>query len=334
MQRLLDKANNHMEKFPDVPGQPIFWKIYKWCIWETIEKCTRKCKKDEKFSDCIAYSKCKGRAHNASGWYPIDDFITKIATMDTDTWDTQWLNKKPTGTIFVYGDYWDKDVHLIPRKELDGEIWHVGGIDFGVSSGHDMVFQGYQVIVNDFRREVEEADPEQEVIRAKLSFYLDYEYRNTGRLTLEHLVDKIKEWKYWSEGIPIFADPSAAQERIELENLGIKNEPAINAGESGRSLVRSHLQLFNGEAFFHIFDDYLDCEDPNIIDTVGEFTRYRYSRTKEGLPNTKDPVKAYDHGMDVVRYVIQSSIPYFREVFQVLWEEVDEGEGFQFGWSR
>ena len=329
-------AADHLAKFPNTGTMP-FWKTYKWCIWETVEQCTRKCKKDVKYGDCPAYTKCEGRAKKGAGWYPIDDFITKIVMMDTDTWNTEWLNKKPTGTVFVYGDYWDKDFHIIPRRDLSGEMWYVGGLDFGVSSGHHAVFQGYNVVVNDFRKEVEEADPRKEFIKAKLKFFLDYEYRNSGKLTIEALARKIKGWGHWSEGIPIFADPSAAQEKIDLDNLyGVKTKNAVNAVESGISIVRSYLEKMRVggedcfEANFYIFDDYLDCTDINIVATTSEFERYRYSRLKDGMPNMKEPVKAYDHGMDVVRYVIQSSVPYFRELFTIMWEDVDSTGGFEF----
>src|SRR4030042_1937957 len=46
MQRLLDKATTDKRTTGG-------FKIYKWCIWEVLEKCNRKCKKDPVFGDCI-----------------------------------------------------------------------------------------------------------------------------------------------------------------------------------------------------------------------------------------------------------------------------------------
>ena len=62
-----------------------------------------------------------------------------------------------------------------------------------------------------------------------------------------------------------------------------------------------------------------------MMGSVGEFEAYKYTRTKDGKPNKKEPQKMYDHGMDVDRYVISSSIPYFKEQFMPLYEEI-EGE--------
>jgi len=333
MQRLLNKADDHNKKFP-FKILPHFWKVHKWCIWETVERCTRQCKGDKKYGDCPAYHLCKGRARQVpGGWYPILDFIAKVATMDAETFKTEWLNQKPGGSVFVYGDYWSRDHHIIGRLEdLEEDIYYVGGIDFGTSPGHDWVFQGYKVDVAAFRKEVEESEPG-DIINAKMTFYLDYEYRNSGKKTLESHANMIKAWEHFSEDLPIFADPSAAQERVELEGLGVFTTEAINDVKSGISLVKSHLYIVDGVSHFYIFDDYFHCEDIELLDTALEFERYRFQRTPDGKPNPDKPLKVYDHGMDVSRYVIQSSIPYFQDLFTVLIEEIEQ-DGFFFSNSR
>jgi len=339
MQRLLNKADDHNKQFPypknttPTKGYPQLWKVHKWCIWETVEKCTRKCKKDEKYGDCPAYHLCKGRARQVpSGWYPILDFIAKVATMDPETFKTEWLNEKPGGSVFVYGDYWNRGHHVIPRRDLDEGIYYVGGIDFGTSPGHDWVFQGYKVEVAQFMQEVEESDPG-DVINAKMDFYLDYEYRNSGKKTLESHAAKIKEWGHFSPDIPIFADPSAAQERVELDGYGVPTIEAINDVKSGISLLRAHLNIVDGRSHYYVFDDYFHCDDIELLDTTLEFERYRYQRAKDGKPNPDQPLKVYDHGMDVARYVVQSSIPHFQEMFTVLYEDIEQ-DGFFFNTDR
>ncbi len=335
MQRLLNKSDDHNRDFPP-KITPYLWKIYKWCIWETVEKCTRQCKDDSKYGSCPAYSKCKGKAHKVKGgWYPIKGFISKVSTMDTDTWNTEWLNKKPTGSVFVYGDYWDKDFHIIERENnkialLEKEIYYVGGIDFGTSPGHDWVFKGYILDVEKFKLEVEQQDDSEKPIISKIKFYLDYEYRRSGKDTLEKHVKGVKVWEHYFNGIPIFADPAAARDRIELEALGVPTIEAVNAIGSGISLVKSHLQNISGEAYYYILDGYYDNDNPTLLSTDLEFDRYRYPKTKDGHVDKKIPFDKWNHGMDVDRYVIQSAIPYFREAFTIYWEEIVDG-GFLFG---
>ena len=64
-----------------------------------------------------------------------------------------------------------------------------------------------------------------------------------------------------------------------------------------------------------------------MIGTDREFEIYKYARFKDGKVNKQEPVKMNDHGMDVDRYVISSSIPYIKEIFTPVFEDID-GEGY------
>ena len=322
MQRLLDLAKKDTR---DRGG----FKVYQWCLWEILQKCNRKCKKDPYYGNCPVYEICEGRAHLCEGFYTIDDFIDKATLLDRDTFDAEWLNKRPSRQIFVYGDYWNEKIHVIKPKELIGDIEYVAGIDFGSSPGHDFVYKVYAADCTAFKREVEELEFEDETIRAKITFYLVYEYRSGKNTTEEHAI-KIKESPRWKPDLPIFADPSAKQQRIDLEDLyGIATMEAINAVETGIYNVRGHLQIIGGQAHYYIFEDYLDCSDTDLVGTAGEFDLYKFRRFRDGKINRKEPEPINDHGMDVDRYVISSSIPYFREKFQPVFETVDE-EGYWF----
>lgn len=316
MQKLLDLAESQKGD-----GRKSF-KIYNWCIWEALEKCNRDCKNDPKFGRCPIIEVCAGKAKGCNGFYRIDDFIDKTILLDKDVLEAQWLNKRPSRQIYVYGDYWDRSIHFIPRKELRGEIHTIGSIDFGSSPGHPFVFQIYKCDCTDFKKAVERTEPD-EVIREKVKYYLSYEYRS-GRDTLEGHADRIKSARGYEVNMPIFADPSASQEKIDLDEIyGISTYDADNAVEAGIEKVRSHLQLYRGQASYYIFDDYLDCNENELIGTDVEFDRYKYKRTKEGQINKKEPLKADDHGMDCNRYAISSSMVYFREMFTPTYESMD-----------
>lgn len=308
MQRLLDLAESQSKKSKH------FFKIYSWCIWEVLEKCTHDCKNDIKYGLCPIIEICAGKAKKCAGFYKIDDFIDKAVLLDKDILEAQWFNKRPSRQIYVYGDYWDRSIHFIPRKELTGEVHKVGALDFGSSPGHPFVFKIYLCDCTNFKKAVERSDAD-EIIREKVKYYLSYEYRS-GKATMEEHANRIKEATGYYKGMPIWADPSASQERIDLQDLyGIETFEADNAVETGIEKVRSHLQLHRGEANYYIFDDYLDCNELELVGTDVEFERYKYKRTKEGQINKKEPMKIDDHGMDCDRYAISSSMLYFREMF-------------------
>ena len=140
MQRMLDEA--------DKRG----FKVYQWCIFETLEKCTRECKGDDTYGDCPAYSYkdsmaneqmlCGGKAHHVpGGFYKIRDFIKKVQNLDRDTFESQWLNLKPDTGGLVYGKYYadsapwlvdtDEEEEILKRAQDHGHWQRVVGIDYG-----------------------------------------------------------------------------------------------------------------------------------------------------------------------------------------------------------
>ncbi len=326
MQRLLEKATKEKRK---VGG----YKIYKWCIWEVLEKCDRKCEKDEYYGTCGALEVCKGRAKNCEGYFKIDDFIDKVTMLDKDTWEAQWECKRPSRELFVYGKYWNKDKHILRRpqkteektdKHFVEDPYYIGAIDFGSSPGHPFVYKEYLLDVEKFKKEVEESEYD-EMIRSKITFYVSYEYRSGGD-TMEAHAEKIKASPNYSPYMPIFADPSAKQSRIDLEELyGVMTLEADNAVIDGIDKVRAHLQFAGNRAHFYMLDDYLDCDEVELVGSDVEFAQYKFKRTQDGKVNQKEPMKMDDHGMDCDRYAISSAIPYLREEFQPLWEESTGG---------
>uniref|UniRef100_A0A6M3JME2 Putative terminase n=1 Tax=viral metagenome TaxID=1070528 RepID=A0A6M3JME2_9ZZZZ len=326
MQRLLDLAAADKRK---VGG----FKIYNWCIWEVLEKCRRSCKGDKKYGDCVIWEVCSGKAKrcNDNGFYKIDDFIDKVMLLDKDTLDSQWFNKRPSKQSFVYGDYFFREKHLIPRIDFDMASPHiivVGGIDFGSSPGHPFVYKEFICDCSDFRREIEGIQFSDQEIKSKIKFYLNYEYRS-GSDTLEAHANRIKNSPHWQPEMPIFADPSAKQERVDLESIyGINTIEANNAVSAGIDNVRGHLQFRGGTAHYYIFEDYLDVTETGMVGTDAEFELYKFRRTKDGKINPREPEKMNDHGMDIDRYVISTSTIYLREVFMPLFETIDDEEWF------
>lgn len=257
--------------------------------------------------------------------------------LDKDTADAEWFNLKPSRQVLVYGDYWREELHEIEEFNWRGTnrvVELVGGIDFGSSPGHPFVYCLYAADCTDFKAEIEELEYEEDLVRQKITFYLLYEYRS-GKDTLEAHADKIKESPLWHAGIPIFADPSAKQERIDLEEThGIVTLEANNAVESGINFLRAHLQPVRKDgkqaAHYYVVSGYFDCNEQDLVGTANEFNMYKYRRLKDGKVNRKDPEPINDHGLDVARYVVATSTAYFKKAFMPDFEEVEQG-GYWFG---
>ncbi|MCK4998839.1 MAG: hypothetical protein KAS23_04860, partial [Anaerohalosphaera sp.] len=64
--------------------------IFKWCMWEVIEKCT-----DRSCSRCPILSDCRGRAKDAAGYLRIDDCITQMRRSSRAAFESEMLCKKP-----------------------------------------------------------------------------------------------------------------------------------------------------------------------------------------------------------------------------------------------
>lgn len=72
---------NRIIKESERLGQPIF----KWNIWEIIEKCEKDCKK------CKLEEYCQGKAKRGGGYYKVDDAITQFERAGIRSFDMEML---------------------------------------------------------------------------------------------------------------------------------------------------------------------------------------------------------------------------------------------------
>jgi hypothetical protein len=101
-------------------GTPIF----KWCVWEVIEKCTaRNC------SACPLWTDCSGKAKHAVGYLKIDDCITQMRRASRAGWEAEMLCKRPSleNTVF---DEFDPAAHVKPI-DYDPNLALYRSLDFG-----------------------------------------------------------------------------------------------------------------------------------------------------------------------------------------------------------
>ncbi len=101
-------------------GTPIF----KWCVWEVIEKCIgRSC------SQCPLWTDCAGKARNACGYLKIDDCITQMRRASRAGWEAEMLCRRPSLENVVF-DQFDPTVHVKPI-DYDANLPLYRSLDFG-----------------------------------------------------------------------------------------------------------------------------------------------------------------------------------------------------------
>jgi hypothetical protein len=98
--------------------------IFKWCIWETIEKCTgRNC------SRCPLWGDCRGRAKAACGYLQIDDCITQMRRSSRAGWEAEMLCIKPSLENVVFGEF-DPAIH-VKAVDYHASLPLYRALDFG-----------------------------------------------------------------------------------------------------------------------------------------------------------------------------------------------------------
>jgi len=101
--------------------------LYRWCFLEVIERCDDVCEKvqDPKSIDrgkhCRLWEDCQGRAHDAVGYYTIEDVRKKKSQLPRDTWESEWLVKRPTARDMVYDP---EDLEAATSEEISYDSHH------------------------------------------------------------------------------------------------------------------------------------------------------------------------------------------------------------------
>ncbi len=98
--------------------------VFKWCLWETIEKCIgRNC------SQCPLSGDCQGRARSACGYLKIDDCITQMRRSSRAGWESEMLCIKPSLDNVVFSEF-DPAIHVRP-VDYDPNLPLYRTLDFG-----------------------------------------------------------------------------------------------------------------------------------------------------------------------------------------------------------
>jgi hypothetical protein len=98
--------------------------VFKWCIWETVEKCT-----DRNCSQCPLWGDCQGRAKEACGYLKIDDCLTQMRRSSRAGWEAEMLCLRPSLDNVVFGEF-DPARHVRP-VDYDPNLPLYRTLDFG-----------------------------------------------------------------------------------------------------------------------------------------------------------------------------------------------------------
>ena len=250
--------------------------IFKWCVWEVIEKCT-----DRRCSRCVLDDDCRGRAKKADGYLKIDDCIMQLKRTSRANFESEMLCRKPSLENVVFGDF-NPAVH-IRGVGYEASLPLYRAIDFG--------------FVNPFVCLWIQVDPFG-VVRV-----ID-EYQRS-RCSIDAHAGQVMSRTPCSEEqvAATFCDPAGAAANDvtgtssvkELRSLGIRLRYRRSGIIEGIELIRSKLKAGDGKSRFII--------SPKCQRLIEAMQCYHYPDFAESAASEL-PVKdgVYDHPIDALRY--------------------------------
>jgi len=187
----------------------------------------------------------------------------------------------------VYED-WQPDIHVIDRFDIPWAWRRYRCIDFGY---RNPFVCGWWAEDEDGR------------------LYLYREIYMTGRTVLDH-AQQIKALSGWEQFEANISDHDAS-DRATLEENGITTIAAIKDVKLGIERVQERLRVQgDGKPRLFLLRDSLVETDYSLKErfvptcTEEEFPAYVYPQHGETKADDEKPVKLYDHGMDMTRYMV------------------------------
>jgi hypothetical protein len=246
--------------------------IFKWCIWETIEKCIgRNC------SQCPLWNDCQGKAKNASGYIKIDDIITHSKRSSRSSFEAEMLCQKPSLENVVFDEF-EPTLHV---REIgyDPNLPLYRSLDFGFIN--PFVCLWIQVDSNGIVRVIDE------YLRHRATIHIHAE---NIKKQMPHPV----EATFCDPAGRCSNDVTGTSAVRELKALGITTRYRKSSILEGIELIRRSLRSGDGKSSIIISPK---CS--RLIEALQCYHYPDFSQTPSELP-LKDGV--YDHPIDALRY--------------------------------
>lgn len=259
----------------DAPARQL--KVYKWCLWEVIERC-----RDRSCSRCPLADDCQGKARRGEGFYRIDDAVAKKRLVSQESWESEMLCLRPSREGLFYRGY-DEDVHVAREPLVYRSDWELyRSFDWGVNG--PTVCLWVQVDGDGRVYVIDELFQSGLAISDMAANVLAYEKR-----------------KGFGQTLRSYCDPTGPGYVMEFGKAGInctgrrEDGGRINVRHEGFETVRRLLKPDeNGRAGLLI--------SPACVSTRKEFRTYHYPATRSGSAPSEEPAKVDDHAMDALRY--------------------------------
>jgi len=277
------------------------FKVYKWCVMETIAKHDPEVCKNSVFNE-----DCQGRCEQCSGYLHLDDVISIKRSLDPDTWTSQWRSQRPMLTALIYPQF-NERVHVVSNKPDLGKKLKLSE-DFGFAEGHaDVVgffqdFAGKRKLIDEIWVEGKQDDEIIDMVEDKIieMGFIPDRYKNLPRNNhdLKRLLNQSVEIWYCPP-----EEPSKIAIRQSRGYRVVYQEDAkMRRVNNGISLVRKALadRDSNGEPMLQI--------DPKCSGTLGELSVYSNKIRSDGTI-LDEPAKVNDNGPDMLRYYYINESP-------------------------
>lgn len=257
-------------------AQKLNMPVFKWCLWEVIEKCT-----DRNCSGCKLNDDCQGKAKRANGYLKIDDCITQMQRASRTGWESEMLCKRPNIENVVF-DQFDPAEHIKPI-DYDPNLPIYRTLDFGFVN--PFVCLWLQVDSQGIIRVIDE------YLRSRATIAVHAEQLKTRTACSEEHV------------AATFCDPAGAAANDvtgtssvkELRSLGMNTRYKKSGILEGIELIRRAIKAGDGTSKFVV-----SPKCPRLIEAMRCY-HYPDSRASAAaeLPE-KDGI--YDHPIDALRY--------------------------------
>lgn len=248
-------------------------RVFKWCLWEVIEKCA-----DRNCSQCPLSDDCRGRAKEADGYFLIDDAIQHMRRASRAAWEAEMLCLRPSLDNAVFADF-DPAIH-VGRADYDPALPLYRSIDFGFVNPFVCLWiqedaGGVTRVINEY-------------VRSRATIHANIEVVKSGTMCHEERVAAT----YCDPAGAGASDVTGTSPVDELIASGIF--PKYRASRIGEGIECIRRTLLDGQGRSRM------VISPRCVRLIEALQCYHYA---DGSPK-EIPVKdgIYDHPIDALRY--------------------------------
>lgn len=310
MQRLIDEKDDRQ------------FKLYMWCIWETIEPCsdersgtvpTKITVPDPKSTRVDTYTVYSHNKEDFDKEYPID-YVRKNREKLTGCLACPLVEVCHTKAKRSDGYYSIRDA-IDKFTGMDRYSWDTQW-ECKKPGTEGLVYAEFDELINVIPKSSFKFNPNYPVVAGQDFGYndpsatvfiqflpngdaviFDELYINrtqTPVLLHKYWLPKYYKYKPWAW----YCDPENADAISQMESAGIPVYPAIKDIELGIEKVRTWIKNADGYTRLYITS--------NCINTIQEFKSYRYPDPSDTRNSGNKPLDKNNHAMDALRYVIHS----------------------------